>query len=301
MQNILQPRRILKRSDKNQVMLIENIDIETDNDGNNVITVSGRDIGCILGQRVVYTRYHVVDEYYPVKMISDIIADNTSGKRAFPNFVVDTSNIEKIELSEKINEQYIGDKLDELLVDICTSYKFGWHVEFDENAASKLTLKFDFKTDKTERVVLSQQRDDVQSVRIYQDVTPYKNVAVVVGERNGKDLSRVVMIEANEPSGWNRFETYIDATDITDNDDTMTDSKYKGLLYWKGINELRVNNSIKSYSDGECRDLPYDATVGSIVTIKNMHGDSGKALILEITDIFDEAGHTIIPTFEMSE
>ena len=299
MQSLIHLDRIIKRSDSKQMMLIERIEIQTSEDEGDVMTISGRDVGCLLDRRIVYKRYQIAAQSYPIQTITTLINAMLVDNHKLPYFTVDTSDNTSISTSDKIYEQFLGESLSDVLIEYAKTYVFGWHVEYspDGNRGSAV-LKFDFSTDKGD--TLSQLKNQINNVRIVKDNTEYRNAGICAGEYQDEERIREIYVSDN-PSGLDRYETYVDGSDISDSTTDMDSAMYNNMLWRKGIGELKSMKVNKNYCDGECNNLPSRILVGDIVTLENAYGDNGKAKILEITDVFDETGHTRIPSFEISE
>lgn len=147
------------------------------------------------------------------------------------------------------------------------------------------------------------------------DISAYKNVAVIGGE--GEGHNQVVVETNNSISGMNRFEQWVDATDITstytdenDKEVTLTDAEYKQSLQYRGNSELTEYLRIHRANGELTASYGWDGS-DSFIAIGNVFrisrpGMSSEyeqvwALVSAMTFSDDDSGYSEYPTFEELE
>ena len=332
--------KYISRTDDDMVCEIKKIEIQTNEESENQLIITGTDVKEILKQRIVekQTNFNGLVEDYIRKLIYDSIINPTNPDRKIKNFIL----ADKVGFTEKIKEQvaydYVGNKIQKL----CKQYGWGYKVTVEDGNFIFSLYKGD---DKSEYVTFSEDYDNISTTDYSKDDSNIKNVGLVAGE--GEGVARVVT-SIGEGEGIDRHELYIDARDIS------SEINYDELLntYPNG-NEKNINNVIYYQVNGSniailtkdaegeitkvqlCRDvyienlkntgfeqmLEYksvthfagdvivginyiykeDYDLGSIVSIVNEYGISIKVRISEIIENQNDNGYTMEPTFENVE
>lgn len=82
----------------------------------------------------------------------------------------------------------------------------------------------------------------------------------------------------------------------------MYDLIYISLLQERGLQKLSEYSAVQSFEGFIAPNVTFifnlDYFLGDVVMVKNLFGISAKARIIEVTETFDENGHTINPKFE---
>ena len=302
--SLLQPDFFVTREDDDMACIIEKINIVTDADGGNYIIVTGRSLSCILARRIIWTQTTLqgtVEDCIRQLISENVISPNIT-ERKIDNFFLK----EKHDFSERLEMQMTGDNLLDAVMKLCKSYEYGFKITFND-ARQFIFELYDganrsYNQTENQFVVFSPNFDNVKSVEYSSDKTGYKNVALVAGE--GEGLARKTMSVGND-SGFNRREIYVDARDLSTNENEISPDEYNKLLTERG-NESLVENTIVESFEGEVEPVmnytyKTDYFLGDIIQIENEFGISAAPRILEIIECEDENGYSLTPTFSSQE
>lgn len=147
------------------------------------------------------------------------------------------------------------------------------------------------------RVIFSQEYNNLTSCEYTFSNQKYKTLAIVGGEGKGEERVYVTVGGGND---LNLREVFVDAKDLRSKD--LTPAKYKDLLRKRGEEVLQKNSiieSLESEVNGEGNFIykkHYD--LGDIVTIKNSKWNLLQHLrIVEVQEVCENEHLTIIPVF----
>ena len=211
----LKPDNFVKRFDSDMVGIIERVEVNTDPEDGDYITVTGRDLKSLLTRRIVWSQTSVsgtVKECVE-KLINENVISPTLESRAIENFILGTYET-GTELS--MSAQYTGDILYNVIVDICKSCGYGWNVRLDENNQFVFEmfegLNRSYEQNENNFVVFSPDFNNLLATNYSNDKLNEKNTVNVMGE--GEGLLRRNLGVGTTP-GLLRREQFVDARDIT--------------------------------------------------------------------------------------
>jgi len=219
-------------------------------------------------------------------IIKDYVRDNA----LIPNLVVETD----LGRGQQLIFQTRYKQLDEELEKIGLVSGLGWTVKLD---LVNNKFVFDILEGKNRTVsqstntpaIFSIDFDNVGEQNFTKSKIGYKNIAYVAGQGEGD--SRVIEIVGSE-TGFNRYETFVDARDVEDNNDLPD----RGLQKLAELQEvLSFESEILTNSN-----LIYeeDFNIGDTVTIQNKAWNVTLDSIIEnITEIHEVAGFRLDATF----
>ena len=205
-----------------KVMQIKNIQISTDVENGDYLTVTGRELKYLLHQRLVWGQTNL---YGTVEDCIERLIDENAINPWESSRIIPTLRFIKTDLGGVIMRKQITAKpLDESIVEICNTYGYGWDLYITDN---KLTACIytgaDRSYDQRERpyVVFSDEFDNLYNTEYQLNTESYANVALVGGE--GEGLDRIYSIVNGEVTGLDRFETFVDAANVSRNrEETLT-------------------------------------------------------------------------------
>ncbi|MDE7121805.1 MAG: siphovirus ReqiPepy6 Gp37-like family protein, partial [Oscillospiraceae bacterium] len=136
------------------------------------------------------------------------------------------------------------------------------------------------------------------------DRSTYYNSATIAGEGEGRDRTIYTLFQDREHAkGLFLHEKWIDARNTSSNTDDgeLTPAEYQKLLYQQAEEDLEQSKPTREFS-GEVLDTGMyefgkDYGLGDTVSIVNQYGISGTAIVTEITEVEDENGYKLTPTF----
>lgn len=289
-----------------KVMIIKNIKLTTDIENGNYLCVTGRELKFLLHQRIVWGRRIIRDsvEYALRRLIGSNAVDAVEPTRIIPNmqFAEPKGYTEQIEL------QISNKQLDEAVIELCKTYGYGWDIFIKGN---KLTVDIykgvDRSYNQSERpyVVFSNSFDNLFSTEYLYESENYANMTLVGGE--GEGLDRIYSYVNNDVSGLERYETFTDARDISQNLDSEEDAisyeDYLLLLDERGKENLSGKTITEGFNGEVISDMTFkygvDFFIGDIVTVINEYGIEKNARVLSAIESDGEDGVKLLPQFGM--
>lgn len=293
--DLLQTGNYIYRIDDESVMIIEKIQLKTDAENGNYLTVSGRSIESILTRRIVWTQTIIISQFnnFVKRLLNENIISPSISARKIDNFIYNDNT----EITNRVVKQMTGNNLYDVIVEVCTAYKIGWKITINENKQFVFSL---YKgNDISDFVIFSPEFDNLINSNYQCDTTKYTNVALVGGEGEGKDR-RLYTTSLGTPTGLSRFEIFVNAGTVSSNEGEITPSEYNEMLSEQGQEALQ-ENAITTAFEGEVETTMYqyktDWNLGDTVQIENEYGIKAKSQILEVIESNDTSGHKVIPTF----
>ena len=155
-------------------------------------------------------------------LISDQCGENADEKRRLP--ITNTIPEEGIGKEYTVSEAYSN--LYDVLVTIATQSDVMWFVEFTEGA---LSLNFYEGNDLTSIVRLDTDYESLQNGNYTDSFDSFSNAVYVGGQGSGSGREiyegEDADDEGNSPSGFDRFESWDDASTLTDSEEYETEAK----------------------------------------------------------------------------
>ncbi len=302
---LLETDNYIIRNDSETVMIIEKINITTDAENGNYLTVSGRSLESILNRRIIWTQttFSGTAENLIYKLLNENIINPKDSKRKVANLILGESK----GFTEKIDKQITGDNLGETVSAICTTYGYGFRITLNRNKKFLFSLykgeNRSYSQNVNPYVVFSPEFDNLINSKYEKDRSDLATVALVAGE--GEGLSRKTA-ETGGGTGLERYEIYVDARDIsTDAENPVTDAEYKSILQAKGQENIKEHGISQAF-EGEVLTLKTyqykkDWNLGDIVQVKNEFGISSTPQITEVIESDSKDGYSVIPTFSTWE
>jgi len=118
---------LIREGKEDNAMIIESIELNTDGENGNYITVTGRCLKSILYRRIIWNQTSLTGkmEHCIVRLINENVRSAAIRERNISNLTIgeltDTGYIMKA--------QYTGDNLGESITGICQNYGIGWDIE----------------------------------------------------------------------------------------------------------------------------------------------------------------------------
>jgi hypothetical protein len=281
-----------------KVMVIKNHSINTDIEGGDYLTVTGRELKFILNQRIVWTQTNLKGNV--ATAIEQLINENaiapTDTKRAIPNLELDST----LEIPDTITKQITGDSLDVAITEICKTFNLGYDIYIKGN---KFMFKLYQGIDRSTvppYVVFSEEFENILNSEWVRNTENYYNTALVAGE--GEGTARKTTTVNPDNSGLDRYEVYIDDRDTSTNDDSITASTYLELLKERGTEKLSEFSVTEAFTGEVQHDYSFkfgvDYYLGDVVTMINKYGMTASVRVLSAIESHDENGEMLIPQFE---
>lgn len=294
-----------------RTMIIEKVQIEHDDDGLSVMTVSGRSVECILERRIVYKKqtFDNVSIQDSIKKLfeAEIIAPE-SDNRKISNFkFVESKDAYITKL--KFKQDYDGDSILDVIEDLCSDKRMGYKILMDDD--NNFNFQFYKGVDRSmeqrlnEVVVFSENYDNLISSEYYSDKSEFFNtIYVTASNSEGGSSKTEVNLDETPAKGLARRETTCSESDLQSNSKT---SDNKGLSSdakkSKGRIKLKKDYKIKEVMEGDISYesmfvYPDDYQVGDKVQFIDIYGNNRAMTVTEMVIGRDDSGYTMIPTFE---
>lgn len=298
----LKKRNYLVREDDESIMIIEKINLVTSAEAGNKIAVSGRSIESILERRIVWTqtnsRTGETAEEFIRRLINENAINPADQKRKIPRLKLGALKGFK----ETINKQVTGDNLLKVTKEICQAYNYGFKITMNNEGS----LVFDlyrgedrsYSQSVNPYVIFSDDFDNIINTEYEYDETNIANVALIGGEGEGADRKYQTV---GDSEGYERYELFVDAKDISSNNGEITALEYNKLLIERGNEKIAENTFTESYSGEVETTLTYkykeDYNLGDVVQTVNEYGIEAAPRIIEVIESENENGYRVVPTF----
>lgn len=297
----------LQSRESDHVMIIEKIQITADVEDGNHVTVTGRSLESILDRRIVWGQKTLNGNLQNgiQTLLNENIISPSDANRKIPNFIFKAS-VDPAITSLKIEAQYTGDNLYDVIQKICEERGIGFKVTLNENKqfVFELYAGTDRSYDQTEQpyVIFSPKFENIINSNYIESKSSLKNITLIGGEGEGSARKYTTVGSGN---GLSRRELFTDARDISsDVGDgvVLSDAEYTAQLQQRGKEKLAENTEVISFEGQVETTIMFrygeDFFNGDIVQIANEYGHETKARILEIVMSEDEDGTSVYPTFK---
>ena len=291
------------------IMIIEDIQIDTDVEDGAHLTVTGRSLESILERRVIWNLTTLSGGLQAgiKQLLNENAIAPSDPARAIPNLIFKDSTDSKI-TNLSLNAQYYGENLYDVICEVCESNEIGFKITLNESNQMVFSLYAgtDRSYEQTENpyVIFSPGFDNLLNSNYISSKKTLKTVTMITGEGEGSDKKKAVAECSNGAgSGLNRREMHTDASGIsqTDGENTISDEAYTALLQRQGIDELAQNTRTESFegevSSGRTYTYGTDYFMGDIVQNVNEFNIKATSRVTEYIMSQDESGIERYPTF----
>ena len=286
-----------------KVMVIKNIQLVTDVENGDFLTVTGRELKFLFHQRIVWSDTRIEDtvEYVLRRLMGFNAIDPVEPARAIPNM----QHAEpKGYGGETITVQSNHVPLDEALTSLCNTYGYGWDIYITDNMLTAEVYKgVDRSYNQSERpyVVFSDEFENLHDTSYEMNSEGYANMALVSGEDG------YFTTVNNELSGLDRYEIYVDGSNISQNldseDEALTTEEYDQLLVEAGTEALSAKTLTVGFGGELLSDVSFtygeDFYLGDIVTVINKYGITKNVRVLSVIESEDADGFKLLPQFNI--
>lgn len=294
----------ITRTDEKTVMYAEQVELTTDDEMGDYLTITGRSAECLLARRIVPTQtnfQNVTAENVIRSLINQNVIDPSNAARAIPFIQLGAAK----GFAETINKQVTGKNLLDVITDICIEQNYCFEMTFSNGIFTFDLYKGvdrSFSQNINSPVVFSPAFENLGNTDYTRDRSTYYNAVYVAGEGEGADRKIVNVVAADNPTGFYMRETWVDArnTSSTTAGTPMTDAEYTEVLEQQGYEKLGASKETTDFSGEILNNNVYiygvDYNLGDKVAIKNEYGVTGAATVTEMTEVEDESGYQVRPT-----
>ena len=314
---IFQTGRIVGRDDDMEHYgLIESVEIQTDAEDGDYLIVRGRFLICLLERRIIYPTVNFTKETAYADIIKTVVQFNAvvSGVRKIPGLSVGTAIGSCWEQKTKLQISY--DNLMRWIYTICekiggtanirlnkiTGEQYEMILELSEGADRSIMQE------ENPHIVFSDGYNNLLSFSYATDISEQKNFAYILGKGEGEERKRTTYCNGNEPSHLDRYEVYVDAKDMSDEEQIdgetkpIPEAKYIEMLKEKGkqsmVLPLTASESQIAVQSTQFR-YNTDYFVGDYVTVEHRRFGlrQNKIQLIGMIESFDRNGRNLTPTF----
>lgn len=315
---IFQTGRIVGRDDdKEHFGLIESVELETDAEDGDYLIIKGRFLMCLLERRIIYPTFNFTKLVSYSQIIMNVVQYNacTSGIRKIPGLSLGNTSGTCWDTETKLQVSY--DNLMEWVYTICEKIGGTANIRLSkpDNEQCEMIFELSQGTDRSilqkinPHIIFSDRYNNLLSFTYFTDTSVKKNYAYVLGKGEGEKRKRTIYFEGTEPSSLERYEVYVDAKDISDEEQIANETKplseeeYSELLKEKGKQNL-VPTKTKSESQIAVQSTQFqygvDYFVGDFVTVEHHRFGirQNKIQLVGMIESFDRNGRNLTPTFK---
>ena len=294
----------ITRTDEKTVMYAEKIELVTDDETGDYLTITGRSAECLLARRIVPSQtnfQNMTAENVVRNLINQNVINPTNTARKIPFIQLGATK----GFTETINKQITGKNLLDVISDICIEQNYCFEMTFDNGIFTFDLYKGvdrSFAQNVNSHVVFSPAFENLGNTDYSRDTTTYYNSVYVAGEGEGADRKITNVVAAENPAGFYMREKWVDArnTSSTTDGSPIPETEYYDMLNQQGYEELGASKETTNFSGEILNNNVYiygvDYNLGDKVAIKNEYGVTGAATVTEMTEVEDESGYQIRPT-----
>lgn len=315
---IFQTGRIVGRDDDNEHFgIIESVKIETDAENGDYLTVTGRFLMCLLERRIIYPTFSTtVDKPYS-EIVQDVVSQNAMSNDIRRIIGLSLGSVSGDCWAEKTKLQVSYKNLMEWIYTICE--KIGGtaniRLQDEKNGCFKLIFELSQGADRSilqddnPHIIFSDGYTNLLSFIYSSDISEQRNFAYVLGKGEGAERKRTTYFDGDEPSFLERFEVYVDAKDMADEQQEngktkpISDDEYIELLKERGKEKIVFPlTASESQIAVQSTQFKYNADyfVGDYVTVEHRRFVliQPKIRLVGMIESFDQNGRNLTPTFK---
>lgn len=298
-------------SDSDRLMIIEDVEDNTDVENGSFTTITGRSLESILERRIIWNQTILSGNFQNgiKKLLDENAIAATDPARRIPGLRF-VPSLDPAITSLTIDAQYMGDNLYDAIVDLCKEKKIGFKIIMPTDGDLIFTLyagldrTYDQLTNP--RVVFSPNFDNLAESTFRRSMRSHKTVNLVAGEGEGTAKKRTTVSRPEGPgSGFARREMYYEASGVSSNNGAIPNATYLQQLAQKGL-EVLADHTRERKFDGKIENLPdlkytEHYYLGDLVQVENEFGATGRSRITEFIRSHSKTAIEAYPTLESAD
>lgn len=316
--SIFQTGRIVGRDDDSQHFgIIESVQIDTDAENGDYLTVRGRFLMCLLERRIIHPTYNVTAAKAYSEIVRNAVTLNAiqQDNRQIPGLSLGTVSGACWEQTATLQISYTN--LMQWMYTICEKIGGTANIRLvkDIGETYKMVLDLSEGTDRSltqdtePHIIFSDAYSNLLSFSYASDSAVTRNFAYIYGHGEGDERKRTTYCDGDEPTYLDRYEVYVDADDISETEQVegetipIPEEKYIELLKTRGSERL-VLPKTASESDIAAHNTQYvynrDYFVGDYVTVQHRRFGmiQPQIQLIGMIEGFDQNGRSLTPTFK---
>lgn len=315
---IFQTGRIVGRDDdKEHFGLIESVKIETDAEDGDYLIVGGRFLMCLLERRIIYPTCSFTSQTSYSDIVNFVVTQNavSDDNRRIPGLSLGSISGDCWEQKTKLQVSY--DNLMRWIYTICEKISDTANIRLSKISGEQygMVLELNEGTDRSilqtenPHIIFSDGYTNLLSFSYSSDISVQRNFAYILGKGKGEERKRTTYCDGDEPSFLERYEIYVDAKDMADEQQEngeskpISESEYIELLKESGkekiVLPLTASESQIAVHSTQFR-YNSDYFVGDYVTVEHQRFGliQPKIQITDMIESFDQNGRSLTPTFK---
>lgn len=311
------------RKDSDHVMIIKRIEVSTDAKEGSHAIVTGESLESILKDRVIAKQTILSGSLQNgiQTLLNQTIISPSNQDRRISNFVFEASSDPAI-TGLKLEAQYFGENLYDVVSDVCRSEHIGFKVILSDDGkfVFQLYKGLDRSYDQNERpyIIFSPNYDNLVNSNYVYDTNNIRNVAYIAGEEPESEkesdkkplITTQIVAMTGSGKGLKRKEIFVNGNNLKTsyrNEETgetvyLSESEYRPQLEEKGkekLSEYSAEETFDGQIEGEFQwTLGKDYFMGDIIQIENEYKRTAKCRIVEMITSDDTSGQSFYPGFE---
>ncbi len=315
---IFKTGRIVGRDDDNEHFgIIESVQIETDAENGDYLTVSGRFLMCLLERRIIYPTCSFTKQTGYSDIVRSVVSQNaiSADNRRIPGLSL--GSVSGLCWKQTATLQVSYANLMEWIYTICVKIEGTANIRLvkDSGEQYKMVLDLSQGADRSimqsenPHIIFSDAYSNLLSFSYAEDCSIQRNFAYILGKGEGEERKRTVYFDGDEPSFLMRYEVYADAKDMADeqqeNGETkpIPEEEYIELLKERGKEKIVLPlTASESQIAVQSMQFQYntDYFVGDHVTVEHQRFGliQPKVQLIGMIESFDQNGRNLTPTFK---
>ena len=316
--SIFQTGRIIGRDDDSQHFgIIESVQIDTDAENGDYLTVKGRFLMCLLERRIINPTLSITADTAYSDIVRNAVALNAiqQNNRRIPGLSLGTVSGTCWEQTATLQVSY--ENLMEWVYTICEKIGGTANIRLVKNSGETYKMVFDLSegTDRSitqddePHIIFSDAYSNLLSFSYASDSAITRNFAYIYGHGEGSGRKHTTYCVGDEPAYLSRYELYVDAKDISEEEQVegvtvpIPEERYIELLKSRGSEKL-IDPKTASESEIVANSTQYiynrDYFVGNYVTVEHKRFGMIQPCIqlIGMIEAFDQNGRSLTPTFK---
>ena len=314
---IFQTGRIVGRDDDSlHFGIIESMQIDTDAENGDYLTVKGRFLMSLLERRIINPTLSITADTAYSDIVRNAVTLNAiqQDNRRIPGLSLGTVSGSCWEQTATLQVSYTN--LMEWMYTICEKIGGTANIRLLKSSGEQYCMVFDLSEgadrsimqEDNPHIIFSDAYSNLLSFSYAEDSSVQKNFAYIFGQGKGDERKRTTYCDGDEPTYLDRYEVYVDADDISETEQVegetipIPEEKYIELLRTRGSERL-VLPKTASEPDITAHNTQYvynrDYYVGDYVTVEHKRFGmiQPKVQLIGMIEAFDQNGRSLTPTF----
>lgn len=220
--NLLQIGYYLARPDDDMICIIKKINIKTSIENGNYLIITGKDVKCLLYQRIVWetSAFNTTTEAMIRRLAYTALGDQThNATRALKNsngniiFALEPLTGLIGDSKEQVSYKNVGEKIYNVCREMQWGVKFTLGSKTDTTTTTIPCFKFSVYAgvDRTANIIFAPELYNLAETDYSVDTSQMGNVTLIGGQGEGTDRK---MADVGSTQGTDRYEFFTDAKDI---------------------------------------------------------------------------------------